>query len=297
LIVAGIPAFNEERTIAQVVLETLTHVDKVVVVDDGSKDMTGEIAEKLGALVIKHERNMGKGEAFRSIFKAARELGADILVTLDADGQHDPRQIPSVIKPVEDGAADIAVGSRYVEGLKAGDMPAYRRIGLEAIDSFTRRALHLRVRDTQSGFRAYSKTAIWRLLPTERNIAVDSELLLRAAREGLSFAEVPVTVAYKGLERTSKHNPIYHSLQIISGVLKFISIKHPLIFYGLPGVAFVALGVIFGLRAAEIYRATQGQYFSVGFTLLSAVFIISGLLLFFVAIILFTLITALREQR
>jgi len=297
LIVAGIPAFNEERTIAKVVLETLTHVDKVVVVDDGSKDMTGEIAEKLGAIVIRHERNMGKGEAFRTIFKAARELGADILVTLDADGQHDPKQIPSVIKPVEDCAADIAVGSRYVGGLKAGDMPAYRRIGLEAIDSFTRRALHIGVRDTQSGFRAYSKTAIWKLLPTERNIAVDSELLLRAAREGLSFAEVPVTVTYKGLEKTSKYNPIYHSLQIISGVLKFVSIKHPLVFYGLPGVAFVMLGVVFGLRAAEIYTATQGQYFSVGFTLLSAVFIISGLLLLFVAIILFTLISAMREQR
>lgn len=295
MIVAGIPAFNEERTIARVVLEASRHVDKVVVVDDGSKDMTGEIAEKLGAVVIKHERNMGKGEAFRSIFTAARELGADILVTLDADGQHDPRQIPSVVKPVEDGAADVAVGSRYFGGLKAGDMPTYRRIGLEAIDSFTRRALHLVVRDTQSGFRAYSKNAIWKLLPTERNIAVDSELLLRAAREGLSFAEVPVNVAYKGLERTSKHNPIYHSLQIISGVLKFISMKHPLIFYGLPGAAFVVLGVVFGMRAAELYTTTQ--YFSVGFTLLSAIFIITGLLLFFVAVILFILITALREQR
>jgi glycosyltransferase involved in cell wall biosynthesis len=87
-IIACIPAYNEEKTIAKVIIKTQKYVDKVIVCDDGSKDMTSEIAERLGAIVIKHERNMGKGEALRNLFKKAIELNADIVITLDGDGQH-----------------------------------------------------------------------------------------------------------------------------------------------------------------------------------------------------------------
>ncbi|PIX31785.1 hypothetical protein COZ60_02685, partial [Candidatus Bathyarchaeota archaeon CG_4_8_14_3_um_filter_42_8] len=100
LVVVGIPAFNEEKTIARVVLQSQNYADKVVVCDDGSTDLTPVIAQRLGAIVVRHERNLGYGSAIQSLLKYARTLKADILVTLDGDGQHDPGEIPRVIKPI-----------------------------------------------------------------------------------------------------------------------------------------------------------------------------------------------------
>ena len=126
LIVAGIPAYNEEKTIAKVILLTKKFVNKVIIVDDGSNDMTKEIAEALDAEVLVHKENLGYGASLRSIFHKAREIDADILVTLDADGQHDPRMIPRIIKPILNGEADIVIGSRF---LGDTDMPKYRKFG------------------------------------------------------------------------------------------------------------------------------------------------------------------------
>jgi len=126
-VVACIPAFNEEGSIAGVVVRAGKYVDRVVVCDDGSVDLTGEIAEGLGAVVIRHEGNRGKGAALRSAFLRARELGADVVVMLDADGQHDPEEIPGLVEPILKGAADMVVGSRYAEGSKT-DAPLYRAI-------------------------------------------------------------------------------------------------------------------------------------------------------------------------
>jgi len=115
-IIACIPAYNEEATIAKVIIQTQKYVDKIIVCDDGSSDLTGLIAERLGAEVIRHERNLGKGAALRSLFKKAKELKAEIIVTLDADFQHDAADIPKLIKPILDGEADVVVGSRYFKG-------------------------------------------------------------------------------------------------------------------------------------------------------------------------------------
>jgi glycosyltransferase involved in cell wall biosynthesis len=126
-VVACIPAFNEEGRIGGVVVQARKYVDRVVVCDDGSGDLTGEIAEGLGAVVIRHGRNLGKGAALRSAFLRARELGADVVVMLDADGQHDPEEIPGLVEPILKGAADMVVVSRYAEGSKT-DAPLYRAI-------------------------------------------------------------------------------------------------------------------------------------------------------------------------
>ena len=125
--IACIPAFNEEGRIASVIVRARRRVDAVVVCDDGSGDLTGEIAEGLGAVVVRHGRNLGKGAALRSAFLRARELGADVVVMLDADGQHDPEEIPGLVEPILKGAADMVVGSRYAEGSKT-DAPLYRAI-------------------------------------------------------------------------------------------------------------------------------------------------------------------------
>ncbi|MGB9774852.1 MAG: glycosyltransferase family 2 protein, partial [Bacteroidota bacterium] len=151
-VVAGIPAFNEERTIASVVLKAQRYVDKVVVCDDGSTDMTGEIAERLGAEVIRHERNLGYGAAIGSLFRRARELSADVLVTLDADGQHNPAEIPRVVKPVVDCEADVVIGSRFVDERFSSVMPWYRRAGVQFITKLVNGSAKHGVKDAQSGF-------------------------------------------------------------------------------------------------------------------------------------------------
>jgi len=127
--VVGIPAFNEEKTIARVVLEAQKYADKVVVCDDGSSDMTAEIAERLGADVARHERNLGYGAAIQSLFRRAREL--------DADGQHDPREVPNVVKPVLEGNG--VIGSRFVDERSTYTMPWYRRAGVKFITRLARK--------------------------------------------------------------------------------------------------------------------------------------------------------------
>jgi glycosyltransferase involved in cell wall biosynthesis len=152
-VVACIPSYNEEKTIAKVLVKTKKHVDKVIVCDDGSTDMTAEIAEALGAEVIKHERNMGKGGAIRSLFKKTREEVADIVVTLDADGQHDPDGIPVLIKIMAETNADVVIGSMFLSEETIRKVPTSRRIGnkilnmVTSVNNFT---------DTQSGFRVYT---------------------------------------------------------------------------------------------------------------------------------------------
>ncbi len=132
MIVCGIPAFNEEKTIAKIVIRASAYVDRIVVVDDGSSDDTSLIAERLGAKVIKHVENLGYGAAIRSCFNAGKDADTDILVILDADGQHDPDLIPELIKPIANSDADVVIGSRFLGS--ESDIPSYRRAGLRLLN-------------------------------------------------------------------------------------------------------------------------------------------------------------------
>jgi glycosyltransferase involved in cell wall biosynthesis len=264
------------------------------VCDDGSNDLTGIIAERLGADVIRHERSLGKGGALRSLFKKAKESNAEIIVTLDADGQHDPADMPRLIEPILEGRADVVVGSRYLKGEPVGvKMPRYRRVGLKALDRLVKRLGKLPVEDTQSGFRAYSLKALMAISPVEMDMSVDSEVLMKAAEKGLKILEVPIKVSYSA-PKPSKHTPLYHALQVLSGALKFASIRHPLIFYGTPGLILLAVGVFCSFMTIKLYLAKA--YFSIPFTLLAIASLLSGLLLSFTAIILFTIISVVRER-
>src|SRR5579863_3265007 len=159
-IVVAIPAHNEEKYIAAVVIGSQKHASTVLVCDDGSDDMTGEIAERLGAVVTRHRTRLGKGVALKDLFGMAKSRGADVVVTLDGDAQHDPRQIPSLVKPILDGAADIVNGSRY---LGENPIPDHRRLGDGVLNTLTNAVTHHGLTDTQSGFRAYSKMALERI--------------------------------------------------------------------------------------------------------------------------------------
>jgi len=294
MIVAGIPAYNEEKSIAKIIIRALAHVDKVLVIDDGSSDATADIAEKLGAVVIKHERNLGKGGALRTMFNWARTNEVDTLVTLDADGQHFPEEIPQLLSPIIEGRADICVGSRFVdEARSSSDMPRHRRWGARVIGGVMRSVSGSQVRDTESGFKAYSKKALAVLLPSEMGMGAESNLLLRASERALSVTEVPINVSYKGLA-TSTHNPVFHALDVLSSILKFVSIRHPLLFYGVPGLVALLIGLSLGWQAFHIYALYQAFPTNLGMAALGASLI--GIMLLAIGVILFTLITVLRER-
>lgn len=287
--VACIPAFNEEKTIGKVVTGTLPFVDRVIVCDDGSRDMTAAIAERLGATVIRHDQNMGKGEAFRSLFSASRDVGADVMITLDGDDQHDPADIPKLIDPISKGYADVVIGARFHEDNKG--IPSYRKVGNRLLNAVTIGG----VSDTQSGFRAYNKNAIETLRPSESGMGVDSEILMDASRKGLKVMEVPVSVRY-GIGKTSTHNPIYHTMDVLTSAIKLTSIRHPMTFYGIPGAIITIFGLYFVIHAYLVFVARQAvdnivlTYALMGFSI--GIF---GLFTFFTGIILFTLSTVLRK--
>ena len=135
-ITIGIPAYNEEKNIASIIVKLKKIAQKIIVCNDGSTDLTGEIAQKLGAVVINHPKNLGYGSGIRSIFQKAKEIDSDILVTFDADGQHQVEDIKKVIEPILKNEVDVVIGSRYMEN-KNVSTPEYRKIGIgcKLIDS------------------------------------------------------------------------------------------------------------------------------------------------------------------
>jgi glycosyltransferase involved in cell wall biosynthesis len=282
-VVALIPAYNEESTIAKIVILARKYVDKVIVCDDGSSDSTAEIASELGADVVKHQRNMGKGEALRDLFTQAARLGPETVVTLDADGQHDPGEIPKLVAAVN-GGADVAVGSR-----NPTEIPRTRRFGNRALTQVSMTG----VSDTQSGFRAYSGKRIGELVPTEMGMGVDTEILVRARDRGMKIVSVPITVSYAG--ETSTYNPVYHGFDVILSTVKQLSIRHPLMFYGIPGVAclLVAAGLWWSTLEHLVHHATL----ETNITLVAAAATLVGFLLISVSVILWVLISVVRDNR
>jgi len=286
--VVCISAFNEEKTIAKVVLGARHNSDVVIVCDDGSQDMTGEIAEQLGAILIRHERNMGKGEALRSLFGAAQKANADIMVTIDGDGQHDPKEIPRLADVVAKGNADIVIGSRFL-----GDsaIPRHRGFGNKLLNAITTPE----VTDTQSGLRAYSRTAIEKILPAEMGMGVDSEILVDAKRAGLKVLEVPASVSY-GIGKTSTHNPLFHALDAIFTILKLTSIRHPMLFFGIPGFAILSAGIYFIIKASESFQAYGITQLTLVNGMIAFALSVFGALTLFTGIILFTVSTLIRKS-
>jgi glycosyltransferase involved in cell wall biosynthesis len=286
--IAAIPALNAEKTIAAVVIGCQKYVDEVVVCDDGSTDMTGEIAAKLGAKVLKHERNEGKGEALRTLFVEARRLGADAMVTLDADGQHYPSDIPHVLDALS--RADIAIGSRFLGNSR--EVPGRRRAVNRILNAMTLDG----ITDTQSGFRAYGRKAIETITPSEKGMGVDSEILIQAQKAGLTFVEVPVSVSYAG-EKTSTTNPIFHTLDVVFSLIKLTSIRHPLLFYGVPGLLIVVAGVYYSIiTVLQVAQAPLLTSVSLVHGLVALSLLLIGLLILFTGVILFTLITVVRQR-
>ena len=196
LIVAGMPMYNEEETIGTVVTMALKHVDAIICIDDGSSDSSARIAEACGAIVIRHRVNRGYGGALKSLFEKAKEMQADALVVLDSDGQHDASDIPKLLVPIVSGEADFVIGSRFIDGGGGTDMPAYRRLGIKVITAASNMSRDISIKDTQSGFRAFSKRAIEMLRFDSEGMVLSLEMLEDAHEKNLKITEIPTVVRY-----------------------------------------------------------------------------------------------------
>ncbi|MBC7090505.1 MAG: glycosyltransferase family 2 protein [Nitrososphaeria archaeon] len=289
-IIACIPAYNEEKSIAKVILQTKRYVNQVIVCDDGSTDMTAEIAENLGAIVLKHTKNMGKGAAIKTLLEYAKQLKPDIIVTLDADGQHDPNGIPKLLKPIIEEKAEFVIGSRYVPGSKT-ETPLYRRIGLKIVNWLSGRG---KVKDTQSGYRAYPSKIVDLILQCEsKGYGIEVEQLTLAIKNKLRIIEVPITIRYKNLENPSKRNPIRHGTELITIALRLIVEEKPLVFLGVPGILLIVIGLVSGVYLLLYFNMTR--YFSIPIALITLGTLFTGILLVVTALILYSLTRLVKK--
>lgn len=287
-----LPAFNEEVSIGSVVLLTRYYADSVIVVDDGSSDRTAEIARKAGAEVIVHEVNKGKGAALKTGFAAADNLGADIIITMDSDGQHNPAEIPKIVEPIIKGEADMVNGSRYLNDLDK-NTPAYRRVGQTILDEVTNLNSGLHITDSQSGFRAFSASTkdIFRF--KAQGMAIESEMLADAGKSGLRIAEVEIGVRYD--VDCSTVNPIKHGFGVLLMILKDIEFNKPLYYLTVPGVILGISGFIMGAFFVQGFAMGKSLYF--GPTMLMILFIIVGSFMALTGLLLHSISAILRETK
>jgi len=291
-IIVGIPAFNEEKNIASIITKLSGIADTVLVCNDGSTDLTSTIAEKIGAVVINHEKNLGYGAAIRSLFLKAKELDGDVLVTFDADGQHRIEDIKNVIKPIVNEEADLVIGSRFLDESEK-EVPQYRKVGIKVITKITNASMKKQLTDSQSGFRAYSRKIISELNPSEMGMGVSTEILIKASSKDFRIAEVPIKIIYEG--DTSTHNPIMHGSSVIISTIKYTSLQRPLTFYGIPSVIFLIIGGAFSYLAIQFY--VEVGRLNTNLTIIGASTVLIGVVLLITAILLFSLVSIVREGK
>ena len=290
-IIVGIPAFNEEKNIAALIIQLKKIADKIIVCNDGSTDLTSKIAEGLGATVINHEKNLGYGAAIRSIFLKSKDLDGDILVTFDADGQHKIEDINKVISPIINEESDLVIGSRFLDKSEK-EVPQYRKVGIKIITKVTNATIKKQLTDSQSGFRAYSKKVLNELNPSELGMGISTEILIKASAKNFRISEVPIKITYNG--DTSTHNPISHGSSVLLSTIKYTSIEHPLKFYGIPSIIFFAIGLFFVYFSTQYY-AEIGRL-NTNLTLVAAGTMLIAIVLLITSILLYSLISVVREK-
>jgi glycosyltransferase involved in cell wall biosynthesis len=287
VVIAIIPAYNESRNIGRIIAETNKYVTRVIVVDDGSHDNTAEIAASVNAYVICHKRNMGKGAALKRGLSECSKYNPDIVVTLDADGQHDPADIQKLLKPIKIGEADIVIGSRY-EKDSLCEIPLVRGFGLSLINIMNKSLINSGIKDSQSGFRAYSKSAL--TMASNYNstgYGVETEQLATAESYGFRIVEIPITIRYQGLENRSKKNSILVGINILSTIFRIAVERRPLLFFGVAGIILLGIAVITTSEMLLLFNDTR--YFSIPLALLTLGFAVMGTLLLLISFILHTL--------
>jgi glycosyltransferase involved in cell wall biosynthesis len=193
--VAIIPAYNEPNHVADVIRGASAYVDSVIVVNDGSSDKTASVAREAGAIVVSHPLNCGAGAATMTGIEAARRLQANVAVTLDADGQHNPEDIPKLLIPVKEGRADIVIGTRFFKGSK-NTIPAIRTFFNMGGNVFTYLVTGRYVSDSQSGFKVLGPEALREIQLHLSGFEFCSEIIREIEQHKWRVVEVPIRVTY-----------------------------------------------------------------------------------------------------
>ena len=230
-----------------------------------------------------NSQNYGKGFALQSLFKYVKHHDFDIIVTMDGDGQFKPDEIPKLCDPISKDDYEMVIGYRFDNN---DEMPKYRELGNKLLDNMSNLASKSPFRDTQSGFRAYSKKAIEEINFSNNGFGADSEILINAIDKKLKITEVKVTVLYDTGYPTSTENPVSHFTHVLGSIIESILIKSPLKFLGIPGIISLIFGII--VSAYVLSWFNEVGYFSIPFTLISLGLFSFGLMLILVSGLLYS---------
>jgi glycosyltransferase involved in cell wall biosynthesis len=288
-ILVVIPAYNEERYIGSVVIKARKYAHTVLVIDDGSKDYTADIAREAGAVVIVHAQNQGKGAALNTGMREVGRFKPDAVVLMDGDGQHLPEEIPILATPVLRGEADVVVGSRYLK--QTSDVPIHRVYGHQVFNFITSQASGISLTDSQNGFRAFSPKAASQLTISSNGFAVESEMQFIANDQHLRVVEMPITILYHA---KAKRNVMSHGMMVLNGILRLLGQYRPLLFFGLSGMMTMLIGVGWGLWVVTIYD--NSRQLAVGYALISVLLVIVGNLSLFTGIMLHSIRAMLNDR-
>lgn len=246
-----IPAYNEGLTIGSVVLQARKHADLVLVINDGSRDKTSEVAQAAGAEVIDHMENGGKAAALKTGFDELLKKDCEIIVMMDGDGQHSVDDIDDLIAPILNDQADLVIGSRFLK--KDNSIPLYRQVGQRILNRITNASSSVKVTDTQSGFRALNRRALQSMDFHSQGYAVEQDMIVHCSDQGLRIKEVPISVRYD-VPNGHKQGSMKMGLNLLKQVVATIGYKRPLLLFGIPGTILCLIGVIIGIFTLfEVY--------------------------------------------
>ena len=240
-----IPAYNEEKNIEEVISKASKHTDQVIVINDGSTDNTEKIAKESNAIVKSHMVNEGLGLTIRDGISEAMKLGADIIVTIDADGQYDADQITDLLQPILDGKADLVLGSRFKGTITR--MPKLKKLGNKIITLIVRNLMNIDVSDAQTGFRAIKREVLEHII-ISADYTYTQEMIIRATAEGFHIDEVPVNFYERkhGKSRLIRDSAEY-GLNTSMTMLRAYRDYRPMTLFGTIGVAMMLIGTLIGL--------------------------------------------------
>jgi len=281
-ILIGIPAFNEEKTIFDVVSRAKKY-GVVMVVNDGSTDNTADLALKAGAEVTENDKNYGYGYSLSKIFRKAKRENYDVLITLDADGQHNPDEIPKFLETLDLGV-DVVIGSRF---LSQTPVPRGRSFGVAFISRLEGYS------DAQCGFRAYNRNAIENISVKEDGMGASLEILHQSQNLKLKVSEIPCTVLYTNTEHT--HHPLKHGSLLLETFLWSRVWCRPFTYFGIPALLFLLLGFVSLIQLLNVY--VQYHVFITSWTALTLGGLTFGLVLLSSSILLYLLKRALEEMK
>lgn len=213
-VIAVIPAYNEEQKVGEVTRTLLPYVSEIIVIDDGSRDATADVASAAGAVVYRLSINRGQGAALRAGFKKALQRAADIIITFDADGQFDPRDVPRLVSPIIKNEFDVVLGSRM---MGANNMPVFKKILLRGAIFLTNVMSGLDLSDTHNGLRAFSRSALEKLNLSQDRMAHASEIIDQIAERKIKYMEVPVTLRYTEYS-LKKGQTVFDYLKILADI-------------------------------------------------------------------------------